>query len=134
MTVDEYLAPFSPQVQTLAHALRQRVQQILPMVEERPYAGWQIIGLRVHHCAPLAKRSAQMGYLNAHENFMTIGFQFGALLPDPTQLLENENLKRVRFVTIRYLNDIQNPALANLIEQAADVALMPKAMRDSLRR
>ena len=130
MTVDEYLAPFSLQVQGLAHALRQRVKQIVPTVEERTYTGWQIIGLRVHH----GNRSAQMGYLNAHENFMTIGFQFGALLPDPTQLLEDENLKRVRFVTLRHLKDIQNPALANLIEQAADVALMPKAMRDSLRR
>ena len=80
MTVDEYLAPFSSQVQGLAHALRQRVKQILPMVEERAYSGWQIIGLRVHQ----GKYSAQMGYLNAHENFMTIGFQFGALLPDPT--------------------------------------------------
>jgi hypothetical protein len=129
MTVDEYLAPFSPQVRALAHALRRRVKRVVPDVEEQVYSGWRVIGYHAHQ----GKRSAYMGYLNAHENFMTIGFKYGALLPDPTRLLEDENLKQVRFVTIRRMQDVDNLALASLIEQAADVALLPKVMRDGLR-
>ena len=129
MTVEDYLSQATPKVQALLQALRKRVKQILPDVEECVYPGWQIIGYRVHQ----GKRSAYMGYLNAHEDFMTIGFKYGALLPDPTQLLEDDNLKHVRFVTIRHLRDADNPALASLIEQAADIALLPKALRNSLK-
>jgi hypothetical protein len=129
MTVEDYLAQVTPQVQALIQALRKRVRQVLPDVEERVYSGWQIIGFRVHR----GKRGAHMGYVAAHPDFATIGFKYGARLPDPTQLLEDENLKQVRFVTIRHVQDADNPALASLIEQAADIALLPKAMRDSLR-
>jgi hypothetical protein len=129
MTVDDYLAQATPEVQALIQALRNRVKKILPDVEERVYPGWQIIGFRVHQ----GKRGAHMGYVAAHKDFATIGFQHGAILPDPTGVLEDENLKQVRFVTIRRVEDVDNPALASLIEHAADIALMPKAMRDSLR-
>ena len=129
MTVDDYLSQATPQVQALIQALRQLVKQVVPDVEERVYSGWQIIGFRV--CR--GKRGAHMGYVAAHANFATIGFQHGAILPDPTKLLEDENLKQVRFVTIRHLDEVDNPALASLIEQAADIALMPKAMRAGLR-
>ncbi len=129
MTVDEYLAPFSPQVRAIAQALRRRVKQVVPDVEERVYSGWHVIGYHVQQ----GKRSAYMGYLNAHEHFMTIGFKYGAHLPDPANLLEDENLKLVRFVTIRRVEDADNPALTSLIKQAADIALLPKMMRESLR-
>lgn len=57
-------------------------------------------------------------YLHRTKNHVTLGFQRGASLKDPKQLLEGEgkDMRHVKFVA---LAEVKQPALRQLIKQAA---------------
>jgi hypothetical protein len=132
ITPEKFLAAQSSETQHIANAIRAFIKRTIPDVIERVYVGWGVIGYRVRR----EKREAYIAYINPHEDFATIGFEYGAALDDPDGLLENENLKQVRFITFRSVNEIAKKASAlhALILQAVDVAFMPKQLRDMLLR
>jgi hypothetical protein len=105
------------------------VKETAPASVERVYAGWGVLGLLV----PDGSRERYFAYINPHPDHATIGFKYGAALNDPRGLLEDENLKWVRFISVRDANDERLPHIAELITQAARVALLPKLMREELR-
>jgi hypothetical protein len=47
VTPEVFLARYSPDIQTIANALRQLVKATVPEVQERVALGWQLIGYRV---------------------------------------------------------------------------------------
>lgn len=129
ITPDQFFAHCSPQTQAIASRLRALVMETVPMRIERVYAGWGVLGLLV----PDGKRERYFGYINPHPDHATIGFKYGAALDDPHGLLEDENLKWVRFVSVRDAHDPRLPRIAQLTSQAARVALLPKLMREEMR-
>lgn len=126
MTPAMFLSRHSREVRDLANALRRLVKQVVPEVNERVYPGWNILGYRVR----AGKREVYFAYVSPHPDHVTIGFRYGAILNDPAALLENENLKQVRFVSIRRPAQVRRKALAALIRQAAEAAWLPRPMRD----
>jgi len=126
LTPTLFLSRHSREVRALANALRRLVKQVVPEVNERVYPGWNILGCRVR----AGKREVYFAYISPHPEYVTIGFRYGAILADPAALLENENLKQVRFVSIRRPAQIRRPALAALIREAAEAARLPKPMRE----
>ena len=60
---------------------------------------------------------AAFAYVNAFKAHVNVGFFHGAELPDPTRLLEGTG-KYMRHVKLRPDRDIDEPALAELIESA----------------
>jgi hypothetical protein len=107
------LVEHGPGVRELAEALRRLIRQTVPEVIETAYPGWHGIGYR--HPAS--------GYFcgifpGAAE--VKLGFEFGALLPDPDGLLEGSG-KQVRYVTIREGRAIPVEGIQSLLRAALDL-------------
>ena len=126
-TPDQYLSTFPPLTQALAHHLRVLVQQALPAATEQVKLGWQLIGLYV----PGQKRPIYFGFIIPHAGYVTLGFEYGLLLEDPNGVLKGaeEKLKQVRYLSFWSEKEIRPKVLKPYIRQAADLALMPTALR-----
>jgi len=68
-------------------------------------------------CPTACVGDAAFGYVNAFRDHVNVGFFFGALLHDPTGLLEGTG-KRGRHVKLRPGRDVDGAALAQLVQTA----------------
>jgi hypothetical protein len=68
-------------------------------------------------CPTACVDDAAFGYVNAFKDHVNVGFIFGALLKDPSRLLEGTG-KRGRHVKLRPGHEIDSTALAQLIDTA----------------
>ena len=96
ITPEQLLADYPPEIQSLANRLRQLVKEVLPEAEERTYPGWRAVGYR----------HPQAGYIGGiflNSNMVRLGFEFGAMLPDPQGRLKPgpSSSKQVRYLEIR---------------------------------
>jgi hypothetical protein len=72
-------------------------------------------------CPTACVGDAAFGYVNAYTDHVNVGFFFGALLNDPTRLLEGTG-KRGRHVKLWPGCDVDSAALAQLVDAAyADI-------------
>lgn len=72
-------------------------------------------------CPVVCVGDAPFGYVNAYKSHASVGFFRGAVLPDPTRLLEGSG-KRMRHVKLRPGENLNNGALNALIAAAyADI-------------
>ena len=69
---------------------------------------------------PCYKLNRHVCYLNAHKSYVVLGFQQGAQLEDPQQLLEGTS-KTMRHIRIRGASDIKKSAITKLIKSAISV-------------
>lgn len=121
-TIDDLLAPHTPEVRDLTLRARALIREILPGAHERVYMGWKnvVFGKSASSkdmavvVAPLKER------INIHVA--------GADLPDPTGLLEGSG-KSGRHVKVRTADELANPALRALIEAAVAAHDLPAEAR-----
>jgi hypothetical protein len=113
LTPEDILAPHAPRIVALAQKLRGIVRAALPAAEERAYPGWKAIGY-VH------PRAGYVCGLFPFEDRVSLGFEFGVLLPDPAGLLRAgpSGGKKVRYVEVRRATDIHVGALRDLLSAA----------------
>ena len=72
-------------------------------------------------CPTACVDDAAFGYVNAYKDHVNVGFFFGALLKDPSHLLEGTG-KRGRHVKLWPDREVESAALAQLVETAyADI-------------
>jgi hypothetical protein len=116
-SIEELLAPLPPRGRRLAEAARLRIRAVVPEATERLRAGWGLIG----YDAP-----AYFAFVVPGRAELRIGFEWGAVLPDPASLLTGGG-SQVRYVVIRRAADLRAPALAALLREAA--AFRPSARR-----
>ena len=131
LTPDQFLAGFPPPMQALAQRLRALVGRVLPESTEQVRLGWQLIGFYV----PAAGRKpVYAGFIIPHTDYVTLGFEYGILLDDPSGLLLGgaERLKQVRYLTFRSANDLRAAMVTPYLKQARALALMPNALRRQL--
>jgi hypothetical protein len=131
-TPDQFLSGFPALTQALAHRTRALVSGVLPEATEQVRLGWQLLGLYV----PGRARPVYVGFIIPHADYVTLGFEYGILLADPTGVLlgAQEKLKQVRYLTLNSDEAIGSAALPPLIRQAAEVALMPAGLRKPMLR
>jgi hypothetical protein len=115
--IEELLAGCSPAVKRLANDARARIMSIVPHATERLRGGWSLIGYNAPH---------YFVFIVPEADRLRIGFEWGALLPDPSHLLEG-NAKQVRYTTISSVEELHTPARESLLEIAA---AMPPKPRD----
>jgi hypothetical protein len=111
---DEILAGVSPHTRELAKKAKALIKSVYPSVVEVPWPKQRVIGYGV---GP-KKMSEHFCYLSLSRNHINLGFMYGAELPDPHQLLEGTG-KLLRHVRIISLQDLENPALRQLVEAAS---------------
>lgn len=123
---EEFLATFPPEIRAFAEELRSLIRQSVPSLIEAVYPGWRLIGYRVVE----GKRSAYFGFIAPFEDRVFLGFEYGAFLLDPNNLLEGSG-RQVRQVRVERPEDIRPQELSELIKEAARIAALP---RDEKRR
>lgn len=127
MTIFDYIEETnSPEVRKLLLAAQQFLEEILP-----PFATvsikWKI---------PFFKLRKNFCYLNRHRDHITLGFPHGyRLLPRPEILLgESENLKRVRYLEIRAIEDLYSETTQEILQEAIILDETPAKNKAVFRR
>ncbi len=112
VTVEEFLAPYSPQVRELAMGTRQLVLDAMPDAIEQVNTGHKVISYSTGN-----RMSDQILYISPHKGHVNLGFLRGTQLPDPEGLLEGTG-KMLRHVKIKKLEDLDKPELRLLLRTA----------------
>lgn len=113
-TFDDVIAQATPEIQALARAARELLADVMPGVTEVPWARQKIAGYGV---GP-KKMSEHFCYIAPFKRHINLGFMYGARLPDPERLLEGKGAD-LRHVKIRKAEDLEQPALRQLVEHAS---------------
>ncbi len=116
LSIEQFLAGYPPRMQRLVERLRRLVKATVPGATERVYPVWRGIGYR-HPTA---------GYfcgIFPSRDRVRLGFEYGVWLPDPDHLLHPgpTHGKKVRYVEITRLRDVQRTSLATLLRAAVQV-------------
>jgi hypothetical protein len=117
----EIIAQFSGAIQALAIQARALIYNVMPDVVEVPWVRQRIIGYGV---GP-KKMSEQYAYISLHKSHINLGFYYGSELPDPEHLLEGTG-DLMRHIKIRTPEDLQNPAVRQIIVAATTHRMPPK--------
>jgi hypothetical protein len=123
--VAELLAPYEDARRDTAHALRSVVRRAIPNAIEAVRPGWHLIGYNV----PAGRRAPYFGFIWAEPEHVHLGFEYGTLMDDPHGVLEGGFLRKVRYVTLRSIDDFDENVLVDLVREAARVALLGRAER-----
>lgn len=102
----------TPAIQQLAEQARQLVLSVQPQVHEDIEPAWGGYLL----FKQLAGAGNTVCWLSLHKKHVSIGFSNGSEMPDPEGLLEGSG-KRQRHVKIKKPEDLQKPALRELLQQ-----------------
>ena len=103
-----------PRFKRLARAARALLADVTPGITEVPWARQKIAGYGV---GP-KKMSEHFCYIAPFKKHLNLGFFYGAHLPDPENLLEGKGAD-LRHIKIRKVEDLQQPALRQLVESAS---------------
>ena len=120
------LDDFPPPMQAIAQRLRKIVKRAEPDAIERVRPGWRLIGYDL----PIGKRLVYFAYVAPEYEHVHLGFEWGVLMDDPEGRLFGRGVTRqVRWLTLRSDREIEEPAFAALVREAARVASKTRAER-----
>ena len=115
-------------LQRLGHDLRDVVKATFPEAIERVRPGWHLIGYDL----PVAgrRKPVYFAYIGAEPIHVHLGFEHGWAMRDPRGLLQGAGItKQVRWLTFEPGDTIDREACADLLREAARVALMTRGER-----
>ena len=113
-TFKNIMKNISSGMREIACELRQLIADVLPGVTEVAWERQRIIGYGIG----AKKMSEQFCYIAPQKNHVNLGFYYGADLDDPSGLLEGTG-KKLRHIKIRSKNEVANPELLQLLQQAS---------------
>ncbi|MEW5849439.1 MAG: hypothetical protein AB2A00_11530 [Myxococcota bacterium] len=106
----EVLLRHQPQrIRTLTYQACALIQRCVPSSVQRVRLGWKLVGFSAPH---------YFAFVAPQEDVVKVGFEWGVLLPDPVGILTGTGTQ-VRYVPVVDGTELRNPALAHLIELAA---------------
>ena len=112
----------------IANELRDVVKATFPGVIERVRPGWHLIGYDL----PVEgrRKPVYFAYVGAEAIHVHLGFEHGWAMRDPRGLLQGVGItKQVRWLTFEIGDRVDRQACADLIREAAAVALMSRGER-----
>ncbi len=114
------LVPYGEAIERLALAAREMILEEAPEANEFIYEVYTI----ADHFAFTDRPGDAFVFTTAHANWVNLGFNFGALLPDPRGLLRGEG-KLIRHVRIARAADLETAGLRGLVRAAIAQAERP---------
>jgi hypothetical protein len=111
---EEIVSQADPKVAALARRAQAIIEEVMPDVVKVAWPTQAIIGYGV---GP-KKMSEQFCYIAMLTMRINLGFYYGADLDDPKNLLEGTG-KALRHIKISELEQLENPAVRNLIQAAS---------------
>jgi len=125
-----FLSGYPTEIRDIAERLRSGVHGAVPEAIERVRTGWRLIGYDV----PVGRRTRYFAFVAPELKHVHLGFEYGAWMTDPDDLLQGAHLKlrKVRFVTYEPGDSIPTEALLRYTREAAALAaLRPSGRRES---
>lgn len=119
------LADHSPAVRELCAELRRLIRAAVPDAAEAAYPGWHGIGYR-------HPESGYFGAIFPHEDEVKVGFEWGALLPDPDGLLVGSG-KQLRYLPLSIGQAVPAAALNAFLREALQLPPSRDAKLDLIR-
>ena len=110
---EKAIESFSDEIKELARQTRELIYTILPQVVEVVWVQQRNTGFGTG----VKKMTEHFCWIMPATNHVTLGFNYGAELPDPKNLLEGTG-KLFRHIKVRSESDLQNPDLHKLIKFA----------------
>jgi len=112
VTIEELFALYNLQVRSIVERARALVLDIFPDALE------QVDGPdKMLHYGLGTKMAQQVVYIAGFTSHANLGFWFGSTTQDPHNLLEGTG-KRLRHVKLRTLQDVDRPALRELLQSS----------------
>jgi hypothetical protein len=86
-----------------------------------------LIGYKV----PVGRRSVYFAYVALEPIHVHLGFEHGIFMNDPDGRLEGAhlNLRKVRYLTLRSIDEIDEAAFLDLVRESVRVAVLPREAR-----
>jgi hypothetical protein len=124
---EAFLEPYPPTMRAIAEALRAIVRHVVPDAIEAVRPGWRLIGYKV----PVGRRSVYFAYVAPEPIHVHLGFEYGIFMRDPDGRLEGAhlNLRKVRYLTLRSIDEIEEAAFLDLVRESVRVAVLPREAR-----
>lgn len=114
----EFLAPYPAATQALARGLRRKLVELLPPCVETIWDATNTVGPSYG----FTERNADhFLHLPTYTHYVNLGFTRGAFLVDPEGRLVGSGAK-IRHVKLTRLEDLDDPYLHGLVQQAVDTA------------
>ncbi len=110
---EKILSRADPAVKQLTERAKSLITEAMPEAVEVAWPRQNIVSYGV---GP-KKMSEHFCYIAVLKDRINLGFYYGAELPDPDRLLEGTG-KLLRHIKIRTLSDLENPAVAGLIDRS----------------
>src|SRR5215468_1317927 len=111
-----YLAGYNPHISDLTLALREVVLEEAPEAVESISKGYALAVGFSFTGKPLKDGFC---HIVTYETHVNLGFNRGALLPDPTGILTGTG-KSIRHITIRNQNELEHPAIRRYLQAAIE--------------
>jgi len=124
------LDTFPTAIRNTGRALRSLIFATVPGTVETVRPGWRWIA----YSLPEKGRVRNFAWIGPERKHIHLGFEHGTLLADPEHLLQGaqEKLRKFRYVTFEPEIDIDEAVLVDYVRRAAEVAVMPSAVRRAL--
>ncbi|MGO3183465.1 MAG: DUF1801 domain-containing protein [Aequorivita sp.] len=120
---EEAIQSFSSDIKEIAREARKLIYKVLPEVVEVVWIKQKNIGFGT---GP-KKKTEHFCWLMPATKHVSLGFNFGAELPDPKNLLEGTG-KSYRHYKIRSVENLYNPALIELLKYAITYRVPPPSL------
>jgi len=118
------LQRYGESIQKLALAARKLILEEAPEASEFVYEVYTI----ADHFSFIERPSDAFVFTTTHANWVNLGFNFGAMLPDPKSLLRGDG-KLIRHVRIAQAADLDAPGVRELVRAAIKEAERPEGKR-----
>jgi hypothetical protein len=123
--VEAFLDDVSPPMREIADRLRAIVKRAAPEATERVRLGWRLLAYDL----PIKRHGAFFAWVFPERKHVHLGFPKGVLMDDPNRVMKGAGVtKYARWVTFVPGEEIDEPVLAELVLEAARVAVIPKGL------
>jgi hypothetical protein len=115
----QFLKPYDREIQKLALELRQLVLEELAPCHESIYDAYSAVAMGY---GPTERMRDGICHIAVYGSGVNLGFNFGAVLPDPERILEGSG-NQIRHIKNRSTEDLARPALRTYLQRAWALAL-----------
>lgn len=110
---EQAIQSFSDEIKKIARNTRNLIYEVFPNVVEVVWVKQKNIGFGTG----IKKKTEHFCWLMPATNHVNLGFNYGAELPDPKNLLEGTG-KLFRHIKLKSSHDLENPDLIKLLKFA----------------
>lgn len=117
---EQAIKSFSDEIKEIARQTRKLIYKVLPNVVEVIWIKQKNTGFGTGH----KKKTEHFCWIMPANNHVNLGFNYGAELPDPMNLLEGTG-KKFRHYKVKSVEDLSNPDLIKLLKYSTTHRVPP---------